>query len=107
MLLCRQLFLTHLSEHLNASVSRRQQLGTLRSAFTKPEHASLDFRIFSNESADRVIVEWDLAGHDDEDCESLERLVVVQAAYRYPRDDLAADDLLARLVERKRELHGA
>lgn len=108
-----QLFLTRLSQYLNASLSRRQQLVALRTAFATPKHAALDFRVFNNASSDRVIVEWDLsprgAGNDDAGDDDSgdgvgpeQHLVAVQAAFCDLRHaDIAADDLLVRFVERR------
>lgn len=108
-----QLFLTRLLVFLNAHLSRREQLISLRSAYSLSNFTSMDFRIFASESNDRIVVEWDLASPSEEDEEDeegrTERIVVVQMAFLDLRRSLLATQrsdgmggsLLVRYVERK------
>ncbi|ORY72208.1 hypothetical protein BCR35DRAFT_354448 [Leucosporidium creatinivorum] len=107
------LFLTRLLVFLNAHLSRREQLISLRSAYSLSNFTSMDFRIFASESNDRIVVEWDLASPSEEDEEDeegrTERIVVVQMAFLDLRRSLLATQrsdgmggsLLVRYVERK------
>ncbi|GAA6004533.1 hypothetical protein JCM10207_000921 [Rhodosporidiobolus poonsookiae] len=90
------LFLTQLTPYLNAHISRREQLNSLRSTFSSASHPSLKLRIFSSESCDRIMVEWNLPsprsstekGRGEQDSEEEEeeeagpmRSVMVQIAF--------------------------
>jgi hypothetical protein len=107
-----QLFLTRLTVYLNAHLSRREQLISLRAAYSLSSFTSLDFRLFASESNDRIIVEWDLPSPSEEDEDEqgrMERIVVVQMAFLDLRRSLLATSrsegmggsLLVRYVERK------
>ncbi|GAA6037191.1 hypothetical protein JCM8097_008779 [Rhodosporidiobolus ruineniae] len=108
-----ELFLSQLTAYLNAYVSRREQLVSLRSAYSSPSFSALDFRIFASEPCDRIMVEWRIprerapkrdeedgeGGEEDEDeDDASRRSMVVQIAFH---------DLLIERFERIRDEDGA
>ncbi|GAA5885338.1 hypothetical protein JCM6882_009576 [Rhodosporidiobolus microsporus] len=93
-----ELFLSNLEIYLDAYVSRREQLAALRAAFSPAEPSlsstALNFRLFSSEACDRVMVEWivprkrqpvkggeDDDEREDEDEADVEQSIMVQVAF--------------------------